>query len=624
MFLSVLVRFVCIWLLVLTFSPNKVVPNKTYTVGEQRINFNENPILSEKFECTYVPELKPGNPSHIEDCCKYTYANFSRYWASGGLYISRLLESLKGWNCTQFKDECRDRTFSYNRFTKLMYDRFCNHSELVNECNEVIGNVFANRSREMGSWKVLTNELAVTDIPIEQASKPCVQVAFYERDAGGYGHFHEVIQPFLPFCPFIWCGFDERFVLNGKASVWNCMPHSCRVNIAIVMAVSIALAIIVILVNGIVLAVLCTQSKMRTSQGIYKLSLALADILVGVIVFPTFVSSLYKYQIVEHNIGELANVTGYVIKERATEPGQIATMSMRSTTGHFRAQFSKSYLNFVGFFTILSLTVSILTLVAAGIDRFIAVFRPTKYKQNIATPIAVKVTVALWALSFLFSVLPLFVPALSYTLVASILVSSAGPQVLVLYAFAFIVPLLLMWLVTILTFTATRSYKNSWKRLSTSDDRKAHGINEARLARTLGVMVGVFTLSILPSIVVLICGMFMSNIYPNLPKLLSPTATTGFTSAEVVVIFILMCNSIWNCFIYSIREQEFRRAAAQKFFCRKKSGQPNLDETDLRGLDGPIASEVFQQNEEYLDRTVFTEINLNQDKNCDDSVTTAV
>ena len=42
----------------------------------------------------------------------------------------------------------------------------------------------------------------------------CLQVAMYDIDSGGYGHFHEIIEPIVPFCSFVWCGSDENVFTN--------------------------------------------------------------------------------------------------------------------------------------------------------------------------------------------------------------------------------------------------------------------------------------------------------------------------------------------------------------------------------------------------------------------------
>ena len=52
---------------------------------------------------------------------------------------------------------------------------------------------------------------------------PCVQVAMYDIDVGGHGHFFEIVEPIVPFCSFVWCGFDEDVFINQKVSTWTCM-----------------------------------------------------------------------------------------------------------------------------------------------------------------------------------------------------------------------------------------------------------------------------------------------------------------------------------------------------------------------------------------------------------------
>lgn len=69
------------------------------------------------------------------NCCKDAYQTFrSLYNWLNGHSLAFMLEKLRAWNCTQFWDQCQHRTFQLNRFTSLMYDRFCNYSKFDIEC----------------------------------------------------------------------------------------------------------------------------------------------------------------------------------------------------------------------------------------------------------------------------------------------------------------------------------------------------------------------------------------------------------------------------------------------------------------------------------------------------------
>jgi len=336
--------------------------------------------------------------------------------------------------------------------------------------------------------------------------------------------------------------------------------YSCQASVIVVMVVFGLLAVATFVCNATILGVLLCNKKLQNGQAIYRLSLAFADILVGAIVFPTFISTLDRYFVDRHNLGEIRNVTGYVRINDTEPPIQSVTVEVRGTSGLFRDRFSQTYLNAIGFFTILSLSVSVYTLVVAGIDRFVAINKPLRYNQRTAVLAARIAVVGIWVAGILFATFPLYVHDLRYGVVAAILISSAGRQVLILYSVIFFIPLIIMWVLTIVTFAITKTKSFEWAT-RTRDNEQDKIALEMKLFRTLGIMVGVFTLCLLPSAIVLLLGLALPEIYFTNPETLNEQTTSRYTSAEVVVVMLLTSNSLWNCFIYSARDPKFRNAS---------------------------------------------------------------
>ena len=332
------------------------------------------------------------------------------------------------------------------------------------------------------------------------------------------------------------------------------------------MVVAAILAVAACVCNATILCVLFSNTNLQNGQAIYRLSLAFADILVGAIVFPTFISSLQKYFIMPHELGKLKNITGYEIANSSSFSLNLTTVELRGSSGLFRDRFTLEYLNAVGFFTVISLSVSIYTLVAASIDRFMAVFRPLKYNQTKAISAARIIVVTIWSCGLILALLPLDIHSLRYVLVSSILVSSGGKSALILYLVAFIIPLLLMWGFTIGTFYGARKASSEWATSQRSDGQQSQAAIEMRLVRTLGIMVGVFTLCLLPVALVVLVSLFLPQTLLADPLNLDPKATGKFISAEVVVVLLLASNSLWNCFIYSARDSNFRQASKSLYF----------------------------------------------------------
>ena len=260
-------------------------------------------------------------------------------------------------------------------------------------------------------------------------------------------------------------------------------------------------------------------------QTVYRISLAMSDVLAGIIVFP---SNIYSYC----NSGTIS--------------------------------FNETYVNVIGFFTFLSLYASALTLLASAIDRFKVVYRPLTYKGKSNIPIAQKICLVLWLIAILLAIAPtgIIYENFSYVLVYDI---NVLPVVLnditdyFMYVLSGImIPITILWIFTILTFCVYKRHSKKRKKLFSSNKQKQNLTKEIKLVFTLGIMVGVFTVCFLPAAV---SGMaVISNIEINL-------------SVVICSSVVAKSNSLWNFFIYSAREKKFRTTSKNLYkkllFCLK-------------------------------------------------------
>ena len=184
--------------------------------------------LSDGFVCEYAPGLTVGNRSRELQCCENLVSRYYNQWSFGKIYLSSFLEALQTWNCSQFKAQCDAQLFSYTNFTSLLYLRFCNRTDLLEaQCyGDVRSAVEAQTGRTLAAnaWNDAVRNLNEVDLSDEDLLKPCLQVAMYDVNSSGYGHYHEVIEPVVPFCSFVWCGFSESIVEARHISTWTCMP----------------------------------------------------------------------------------------------------------------------------------------------------------------------------------------------------------------------------------------------------------------------------------------------------------------------------------------------------------------------------------------------------------------
>ena len=316
------------------------------------------------------------------------------------------------------------------------------------------------------------------------------------------------------------------------------------------------LAVSTFLCNAIILVVILFNKKPKNAQEIYRLSLAFADILVGTIVFPTFIRTSYALFIESHDVDTITNSSKYLITNDSKNSFEVLKIEGQPTVF---PSFSKHYLNAVGFFTVLSLFVSVYSLVAASLDRFMAIYRlllNNEEKSIVAAKIA---TVTIWLSGVVLAIFPLFIADLGYQFVGLIMISSIGTNAVILYEIVLFVPLVVMWVLIIATFVAARP------TVRRNHDRQRQIDERMRVAGTLGIMIGIFTFSLLPTIVTLSLPHFLSSINFNRPSDLDLCTANLFTSLDIVAAIILTSNSLWNCFIYSARDKKFRHACKQLF-----------------------------------------------------------
>ena len=291
------------------------------------------------------------------------------------------------------------------------------------------------------------------------------------------------------------------------------------------------------------------------AQTVYKISLAFSDLLVGVFVYPTSVIILIKslYSDVRSRfftfVGNYSFSNNVKITNYTKNP-----YSPFSETLVDKTDEDKQFFNAVGVLQVISVGVSVYTLVAAAGDRFKAIYRPLTYKSATAISTAVKISVAIWISVTIFSTFPLYVEKYTYGIVYPMLVIPIGPWIPFIYAGALCIPILLMWISTIALIVLYKITAKKRRRLSASQiqDRE---IDKGGLVCTLGIMVGVFTLCLSTTVIIV-----MLQYLPNFRKI-----RRFYNTCRVVVAIIFASNSLWNFFIYSARYEDFRKTAKRLY-----------------------------------------------------------
>ncbi|XP_078482101.1 LOW QUALITY PROTEIN: uncharacterized protein LOC100181847 [Ciona intestinalis] len=559
--------------------------NVTSSTLEQRTNSNltgnvsvTTPLVTNNtsggIPCNYAPGIIVGNRTRVLQCCQVRVKDYRLYWSNGNEFLTRYLETLSEWSCPQFEEECRNKTYNFHPYATLVYSYFCDKNTFESTCYNTLESTLrkthipTNQTTKYtrNNWSHLINQLRNTSLSIQEALQPCIQVAMYEATKHNFGEFQEMVSVDVPTCGVVWCGFNASLTRSG-ISPWSCMPIGCRSGITVIIVICILFAIFITVGNILILAVIWRTPVLHHSQSVYKFSIALSDFLIGAIVFPASANSILMLVKTPYMLGDEQTVFGYSVVD-----GSLSSVQGRGIRNQFTGIFSISYLSFWAFFTTVGIAVSVYTLTVAGVDRLIAVYRPLRYRKDRAKMFAKRICVVIWMVTILCGSLPLYVPSLRYSLIASFLVSSAGTGALILYIIAFALPVVAMWIISVATFQMTRKHAKASSHLTADSKTKSRSI-ETRLARTLSIMVGVFTLNLVPAAIVTIATFLTVSVYYNLPEYLDVSGASVFIAFEFFSFMILASNSLWNFFIYNARNAEFK--AALKKQCKevaKKTG----------------------------------------------------
>ena len=196
----------------------------------------------EELPCRFGHGLVLGNRTRELQCCERVVAGYHNNWFQNTRPLSRYLSTLKTWNCPQFSTECDKRYFAFNTFTDLMYDYFCNYTQLTTKCFDNISKVInaseinanspesknvasltrKNTSITLG-WKALIHQIKPAQMTIDQLLEPCVQVAQYDQEDKHDGRYQEIVEFAIPFCGISWCGYGGETMTTHIITLWTCL-----------------------------------------------------------------------------------------------------------------------------------------------------------------------------------------------------------------------------------------------------------------------------------------------------------------------------------------------------------------------------------------------------------------
>ena len=353
-------------------------------------------------------------------------------------------------------------------------------------------------------------------------------------------------------------------LLAGSFDSKNFCFFCCSCHASVIIGFEVAcgfLGFAITVANILIIIIFCLRPHgqkrlLNNSQAVYKISLAVADLLVGVIVLPMFVVNLHS-QIWTRLLprDEVQSVVGYEVINGTLSDN--VSVVQKEVLAAFDPKFPLSYVHFSGFFLGFFVIVSVYVLAGAGLDRLNAVSKPFTYNNANAFSRAKRLNVALWIIAFILAFLTVFDFILRHFLSKAMIFIFLVYWLNVIYIVILVIPLVIVWIVNVLIYYHCKK-RSDFNFSMTEAALKRRQSVERGLASTLQLMVGVFTFNTIPLLITLILPFAMPGLIPTVPTKFDEARFTVWRTVEEVALLLLAGNSLCNFFIYSVRNGEFR------------------------------------------------------------------
>ena len=373
------------------------------------------------------------------------------------------------------------------------------------------------------------------------------------------------------------------------------IPYNFRCRIAMVIrtAAYCVVSLTTVVLNVLVLFTFAATHNWN-SQQVYKSSLAISDILIGILLLPLAIWDFCTHFIFSNVNGQpKMNVTSINNNLNETRNFLVPIPLQRS---YFTALEKHPYYEEVrGFSSSLFIFTAIYCMAAASIDRFIAIAKPLSYTRHVAKRMSKRAVLAIWLAGIVYSCGPrifrsMGVPVGYQSMGTVAFMQLEGMEgmenddnsILIISLSMLLVPLIIVWVLSIFTFNsmknsnrslrkfqqrannlALKGYHQQAKKLATKERQV-----EGELARTLRLIVAAFTVCFLPAILSF-GGMLVPSVHRYNVEVFSIKAYDAYTDIEDIAQFLLYFNGLFNFFIYNARNNNFRKTLRRVIAFRK-------------------------------------------------------
>ena len=342
---------------------------------------------------------------------------------------------------TYYTEECAIQRYKFTEYHSRIYESFCDVNSKVAESLVLLWLKRMNFSSIEGfaefSKKHFSNR---NDVMVKsfidefirtytvKKSEPQVDAAFTQTDF----EEHEIF--YRPFVKPKICALS-RSDYDKTPFTASCFDDRDNHVMKALFAVDLILVVIVVTLNFFVLFVAIRTNEMKNVPGYFKVSLAVADFIVGAVVLPGSAFLSYKRDIA------VLPYKYYYEKDFLT----------------------CAYMSSMGFSTVLSVSASVLTMFTASIDRFLTVSMP--FKSQLVTKKRLPCVLAsIWTFSAIIAFIPIVKQYVGrgekfqcgYDLTVNSLIVGVGATMMVLYAAFLGIPLVCMWALNAFMFRKVR------------------------------------------------------------------------------------------------------------------------------------------------------------------------
>ncbi|XP_078495738.1 uncharacterized protein LOC108950158 [Ciona intestinalis] len=549
------------------------------------------------------------------------------------------LDRLNDQDEATFIEECNSRRFDFTVYYRMVYFRLCNVTDeqkvlervtkksRFDELCRVFNNGNDNEIQNLGKkYKIFGAGIEAEERQLTVKACDFINDYYNEKTALNatlsYPQYTEWLIHSVPFNLPVACGFTRaRYNSSSTPSSYNCLATSHVASLYVTYFIDSCILTLIVISNIVILTVTWNTKSMHTAHGLFRSSLASADLIIAIVVAGSMNTTRRIYFGPHKFLGE----------------GEYPSML---------DYLPQVYIDTFGALTVMSLSASILTLACTSVDRFVAILKPLRYK--LSTRGFLKIGFAslalVWLISFAVAIYPVFdhyspyqVTALGVIIAVKvrfndclgeypthILTCVTFHQAFPVYISVMGSALLATWVVNIWIIILVKRQMDKTKhtkasnRLSVhsnatpkrqssangntnniytieagmySEDRNGTNNNnnnnashsdrpgqasvsrnsssasttqtksqvEIALAQTVRMVVGALTLAILPSIAVMIAGTTL--VLEPRSSQYNPQSKAAWNSFAYIASRVLFANSFFNCLIYSYRNKGFRTAS---------------------------------------------------------------